>query len=122
MPLWTNWYTKPPIGTGINWSHPLAWGLVGAWVFNEGMGTTVYNAASGGTSNNGVFHGGPTWGSWSVRLGLQLIAASSQYFDCGVISALNGATKVSMLAIGNQQHNLGWSFLRSRNGKHNNLD
>lgn len=31
---------KPPIGTGIDWSHPLSNGLVGCWLFNEGGGTT----------------------------------------------------------------------------------
>lgn len=32
--------TKPaPGSTQINWSHPLAQGLVGCWLFNEGAGT-----------------------------------------------------------------------------------
>lgn len=37
----THWTTKPPPGTGVNWAHPLARGLVAAWIFNEGGGLPV---------------------------------------------------------------------------------
>lgn len=37
--------SKPPLGTPIDWSNPLAQGLVGAWAFNEGAGNTAYNPA-----------------------------------------------------------------------------
>ena len=29
------WTDKPPLGSQINWSHPLSRGLVGCWLFNE---------------------------------------------------------------------------------------
>jgi hypothetical protein len=29
---------KPPLGSQINWGHPLSRGLVGCWLFNEGGG------------------------------------------------------------------------------------
>jgi hypothetical protein len=32
---------KPPLGSQINWSHPLSKGLVGCWLFNEGGGLKV---------------------------------------------------------------------------------
>lgn len=32
---------KPPPGAGVNWAHPLARGLVAAWLFNEGGGLPV---------------------------------------------------------------------------------
>src|SRR5574343_1224684 len=35
---------KPPFGTPLNRSHPLAQGLVGAWLFNEGGGNKVTDA------------------------------------------------------------------------------
>jgi hypothetical protein len=37
---------KPPIGATIDWSHPLAQGLVGCWMFNEGGGIPI-NIVSG---------------------------------------------------------------------------
>ncbi len=33
-----NWITKPPLGSVVDTSHPLAKSLVGAWIFNEGGG------------------------------------------------------------------------------------
>jgi hypothetical protein len=35
------WTQKPPLGTRINWGHPLARGLVGCWLLNEGVGWRV---------------------------------------------------------------------------------
>jgi len=34
---------KPPFGTPLNLAHPLAQGLVGCWLFNEGGGTWAYD-------------------------------------------------------------------------------
>jgi len=42
--------SKPPMGTPIDWSNPLTQGLVGAWAFNEGGGTSAYNLVSGKTN------------------------------------------------------------------------
>ena len=44
-------FTKPPPGAQINWSHPLAQGLVGAWIFNEGAGTPIDLARRAGQSS-----------------------------------------------------------------------
>ena len=41
VPLRITRTTKPPLGTPIDWSNPLAQGLVGAWAFNEGGGAPV---------------------------------------------------------------------------------
>jgi len=43
---------KPLLGTPINWSHPLAQGLVGLWLFNEGSGGIVYDLSL--NDNNGI--------------------------------------------------------------------
>jgi hypothetical protein len=49
---------KPPLGTPINWAHPLTKGLVGFWLFNE-SGGDLANDLSGngnhGTINNMAF-------------------------------------------------------------------
>lgn len=36
---------KPPYGARLNPFHPLSQGLVGAWLFNEGGGVTIYDLA-----------------------------------------------------------------------------
>lgn len=40
--------TKPLPGARVDWGHPLARGLVGCWLFNEGGGTRVRNHGSWG--------------------------------------------------------------------------
>lgn len=47
----TPWTTKPPLGSTINWGHPLAKGLVGCWLMNEGSGRKVKDAA---LKNDGI--------------------------------------------------------------------
>ena len=36
---------KPPVGTIVNPNHPLAKGLVGSWLFNEGRGRTAFDSS-----------------------------------------------------------------------------
>jgi hypothetical protein len=45
---------KPPLGSSINWGHPLSNGLVGCWLMNEGGGTKVKELVS---NNNGTIVG-----------------------------------------------------------------
>lgn len=37
----SRWVSKPPVGSQINWGHPLSQGLVGAWLMNEGGGKFI---------------------------------------------------------------------------------
>jgi len=64
--------TKPPLGTPLDWTHPLNSGLVRFWVFNEGTGNIV-NDLSGnedtGTLTNMAFPSTPTSGWNPGRLG-----------------------------------------------------
>jgi len=50
---------KPPLPVCINWEHPLARGLVGCWLFNEGGGNTVFDLS--GYGNHGSFIDAPAW-------------------------------------------------------------
>jgi hypothetical protein len=45
-------YQKPRLGTPLNRNHPLAKGLVGSWLFNEGAGNLALD--SSGNGNNGT--------------------------------------------------------------------
>ena len=44
---------KPPLGRQLHVAHPLAHGLVGCWLFNEGSGDLVHD--SSGNENHGTF-------------------------------------------------------------------
>jgi len=49
---------KPPYGSRIDPTHPLAQGLVGCWLFNEGGGNRVYSLV---TDYSNTFYGSPTF-------------------------------------------------------------
>jgi hypothetical protein len=42
--------TKPPLGAKINFAHPLAKGIVGCWLMNEGGGNKVYDLSGNGNT------------------------------------------------------------------------
>ena len=52
---------KPTGSPRINGSHPLARGLVGFWLLNEGAGLKALDFS--GLSNHGALTNGPTWGA-----------------------------------------------------------
>jgi hypothetical protein len=58
---------KPLLGVPVNWSHPLARGLVRAWIMNENGGTFVYDRCARIAAN---FSGAPTWaaGKYGSRI------------------------------------------------------
>jgi len=65
MSIWTQ---KPPLGTQIIVGHPLARGLVGCWLFNEGGGLYAFDLS--GRNNKGTLTNGPLW--YPGRTGLSL--------------------------------------------------
>ena len=65
---------KPRLGRVLNKRHPLAKGLVGAWLMNEGAGDTVFDLS--GRCNNGTINGA----DW-VPKGLDFVAANSDWVD-----------------------------------------
>ncbi len=69
--------TKPPAGAAINWSHPLANGLLAAYLANEGGGSVVRSAVDGHPL---TFSGtAPYWNADGIR------------FDGSSNSAMTGA-------------------------------
>ena len=51
--------TKPKPGAMINPLHPLARGLVGCWLLNDGSGSSIRDISS--KNNHGTLINGPTW-------------------------------------------------------------
>jgi len=75
---------KPPLGTQIDRGHPLARGLVGCWLMNEGAGNLVANAA--GPLYKGTFYSSTALWVPTVR---------------GVASSHDGYTSKRRIKLGN---------------------
>lgn len=68
---------KPPYGSRVNLGHPLARGLVGCWVMNEGSGNKLHDSIS---SSAGLMNGsGWAWKAAENGLVMDLGAASTNY-------------------------------------------
>ena len=77
---------KPPRGTQLNQSHPLARGLTGCWLLNEATGDKVFDVS--GHSNAGTLSGNTCWkgGKFGPALDFD---GSGDYVDCGTDSSLD---------------------------------
>jgi Concanavalin A-like lectin/glucanases superfamily len=77
MPLYARRQSKPPPGTGIDWSHPLAHGLASLWALSEGSGLPIDSAAQAAAAANSA--------AWSAgQYGTSLsFNGSSQYVNLG---------------------------------------
>jgi hypothetical protein len=64
---------KPACGACIDWSHPLAQGLVGCWLLNEGGGSKIYDLS--GHANHLAPGTAPSWDA----NGLLFDNANSEY-------------------------------------------
>lgn len=72
-------YRKPPLGARLNCSHPLARGLAGCWLMNEGGGSTLIDSAY---VNNGTLTNSPLWSSGSFGPALDFNGVNN-YVDIG---------------------------------------
>ena len=76
--------------------HPLSRGLVAAWPFYEGSGTTLNDIS--GNQNNGVITGGITWVGGRAGYALSFANSTSQYVDIPTSSVLNLTTAATFSA------------------------
>ena len=89
-----NPFIKPALGTPIQRGHPLARGLIGAWLFNEGGGIRVHDL-SGHHGTDGTIITSLDWvagntgpalyynGVGYVRLWRESVTSLSQFSICG---------------------------------------
>lgn len=78
-PLWPDRKLKPEPGSvRINWAHPLAQGLKGYWLFNEGAGPPI-NLVTG---KRGTFVDKPVWVG-TVKGKALSVDGVDDYFDTG---------------------------------------
>lgn len=94
---------KPPVGAQLNRSHPLAAGLVGCWLFNEGAGKKAHDYS--GNGNTGTLTGmadPPTatsgWVSGPHGAALAFDRSTSNYVNCGAGNAVNLSGAFSIVA------------------------
>lgn len=87
---------KPPVGAAyIDWSHPLARGLVGCWLFNEGAGSPANLVKR----RSAVTSGTPTW-TQGRRGVAKSYGATDHYETLDTTSALPlPLTRATVLAI-----------------------
>jgi hypothetical protein len=85
---------KPPPGTPIDWSSPLAWGLSGAWLFSEGAGNPA-NSVPGRSPATLV--SAPT--RVATPYGSGVATAGGSYVDCGAPPGLDGATRATLACL-----------------------
>lgn len=79
---------KPSVAQArIDWSHPLARGLVGAWLFNEGGGTIAYDLS--GKGNKGTLTSSPVWSVGFFSGPSLSFDGSASYVDLGTDASLN---------------------------------
>ena len=90
-----NWPQKPPLGVPINWGDPLARGLVGCWLMNEGGGNRVNDLS--GNGNVGTFSGDVSWSPAKFGNGVYF-AGDTDYISIGDKATLENLTQVTLLA------------------------
>lgn len=71
---------KPEGQVRIDWSNPLAKGLVGAWIFNEGSGSTIFDLTG---NNNAVLENG----TWAIAGGERSVLCNADQEIVTVASA-----------------------------------
>lgn len=93
--LTPNWYVKPPPGITINPLHPLASGLIGAYLMNEGGGTTVFNIAPGNIFKNAAMSNTHTgWTTTPPGVGTKFDGNSTQ----GLIASAASSSAAALSA------------------------
>lgn len=87
---------KPPVGATLKTAHPLANGLVGAWLFNEGTGTTLNDYS--GNGNHGTLTGSSHLPTWSgVHNGSILFDGIDDYVSISPITTANSSFTLSFI-------------------------
>jgi len=89
---------KPLLGVPVNWSHPLARGLVGCWLMNEGGGDKIYDLS--GNRNMGIFAAGSASPTWKPgKFGGTLYFGGDDYIDVSDSSSLNNISTTGAISI-----------------------
>jgi len=83
---------KPVRGIRLNKSHPLARGLVGYWLFNEGSGNKVFDLS--GNGHGGTLNGNLSWTSGNFASAIQGTGTDGDYISGGDYSLLDFGSSI----------------------------
>ena len=86
---------KPIKSSIVNPTHPLAKGLVGCWLLNEGTGNKISDLS--GHGNSGTIYGSPAWSAGPTGGCLEFVNGNSQYINVG--NSYFGMDKTNSLSI-----------------------
>jgi len=84
---------KPVLGSQLNLGHPLATGLVGCWLMNEGSGNKVFDSSENG--NHGTITAA-TWTACKFGSGLNF-SGTSQYVEIAANPTLRPSSVLSVV-------------------------
>lgn len=77
--------SKPPAGSSIDWSHPLAKGMVGCWLFNEGGGRSAINRVNFKKTTS--FHSALAWVGGGLRFATDWVdQITLDYYPSGLVA------------------------------------
>lgn len=85
--------SKPLLGSSVDWSHPLARGLVGVWLLNEGAGSVLLNPVSG---VSGIRQSAP-WATGPLTGPALAFDGSTSWFDGGSYASIDNLTQLSVV-------------------------
>ena len=85
------------MGEVIDWSHPQALGLIGAWLLNEAAGTTAHDL--GPYARHGTLASAPTWGVNDIgRPALDTHSAGKVLIPTASATPLIGASGATIIS------------------------
>jgi hypothetical protein len=102
---------KPPLGSLINWSHPLSRGLMGCWLMNEGSGNRISDLS--GNGNHGILMNGPLWVPGKVGQALSFNGVDDSV-NLGNHPSLNLPNAFTIAVWVNQTSLVNWSGIISK--------
>lgn len=101
---------KPPFGAQLDPEHPLSRGLVGCWLFNEGMGNRISDLTNPNLSAVKTGSGSFSWEGDAFRT-LPDESGSGAYFDFGNQQRHRGLTQKTIAVAVCNLENLWWWIL-----------
>ena len=106
---------KPNLGHSINWGHPLAKGLVGHWLMNEGTGNVVQDLS--GNDHTGTLVNNAIWGA-GTKYGMGVICndATNRRITVPHSTALDMVGEYTIIVGLNTQDSGTGGFIGKRNG------
>lgn len=105
------WTSKPPMGSQIDWEHPLAKGLVGVWLMNENGGKTAKNLLD---SNKFVLSNNAVWSNNKKGAGIKTQGTSNYAVLTNPTPKLKPAKDVTLIWYGSILGNMASSVNNPR--------